>query len=437
LGLPSAVAVSWVDVCNGTPIGEILVRLQAEGRALEVILRDAKRTASWQSDGIQVTCCRARCRDPRRDEVLRPLLACMAERFTSSTSGDGSSSALRAALSAVRVYSSEGIDDYALRRVERNATCDSGMIWIGFRCNQNCSFCFQGRHWPDPPRALVFRWVDELAAANIPVLTVTGGEPTTYSWLPELVAHGARKHGMRVSLQTNAMLFSRPGYVQRLVDAGLAGALVALHSADAAISDSMTRAPGSHQRTVDGIRNALDAGLWIFLNCCVEEANVEGLAEHARFVVEQLVEPYPHNPVARVEYSQPGKHFDREQPRRSVAPFDRVGPNLIAAARLLRDAGVPVECTGTCGFPPCLFASDPSLARWRRRASFDPQRFSWRSLGEPCRRCAASSHCLGLRPEYLAIHGTRGVIPFAEMPVVTEFEEALSDYRRGDTTIDS
>lgn len=429
LRLPAGTTISWQDVRAGSPIGEVAVRVQAEGRALELILRDARPGAMWQSDGIQVTCRSADPRDARKDEVMRGWLALLAERFTSGESGDRSIASLREALSAVRTYSRERIDDSVLRHVERTAVCDSGFVAIGFRCNQDCSFCNQGRHWPDPPRDIVFRWVDEFARAKIRLLTISGGEPTLYSWLPELVQH-ARRQGMQVHLHTNAVRFAQAQYLERLKDAGLSGALVALHGSDAGTTEALTRAPGTHRRAVDGIHNALEAGLWVFLNCCVGEGNVESLTEHARFIVDEFVGPHPDNPVARVEYSQPSDYYDQRQIRRAIAPLDRVEPNLVAAARLLREADVPVDCTGTCGFPPCVLRNEPSLARWRRRASLDPQSYAWRTFADVCERCAASACCFGLMPEYLEVHGTRGVVPYPVLPDVEEPEDHGRDYRR-------
>lgn len=281
-----------------------------------------------------------------------------------------------------------------------------GLLRLGFRCNQDCWFCWQGRSWPDSVGDARER-IDHLHRDGVSALTITGGEPTAFKELPELVAH-ARSLGMRVSLQTNAIGFSRPKLLARLLEAGVVDAFVSFHSADPEVSDAMTRAPGTWALTVRGVQAALRAGLRMSLNCVVERANVAGLPEHAAFILDELA-PHASRRRLGVSYSHPSRYLDASLYAEHVVPLDEVAAPLVEATRTLQEGGVPVDLQGTCGFPPCVVQEVPGLVESVRRTAFPELHTVSRIGAEACRGCALGSRCLGPRKEYLAVHGERGL----------------------------
>lgn len=287
-----------------------------------------------------------------------------------------------------------------------------GVLRLGFRCNQACYFCWQGRDWPDADRARHFDDLRSLAEQGLSDLMITGGEPTLFKHLPELVATAIRDHGLRVHLQTNAVRLARASYTAQLVEAGLTSAMVSLHSHDPEVSDRMTSAPGTHAQTVAGLRTALAAGVAVHLNCVVEQANHEGLAAHARFVVDELATPFPDNPLRSVSYSQPSAyHLDAPYVGAQV-PLDLVRPHLSAAVAILLDAGLEVETEGGCSFPPCAYADTPEVLVEADPASYAASESGSRCFVEACEGCARRAVCLGVRRDYVARWGSRGVVPF-------------------------
>ncbi len=410
LAVGEGVELSWRDL-GGAGIGEVSATLQAEGQRLDLVLREAAPEAAWQRAGIQLTVRRPGQRDPLADPLARSWLAALAQRFA----GDerAADAELLPALQRLRVFSTEGISDDDLRHIERTNVGVSGFLRLGFHCNQRCFICPQGRHWPGAPDEQVWQWLEEFAAQGVKQLTISGGEPTTNSLLVELVRRAAGEHGMWVSLQTNAIAFASSWKVDRLVEAGLGFVFVSLHSADPSVSDAFTRAPGTFDLTVRGIHNALDAGLDVAINCCVEASTVGGLEAHARFVVEQFAEKHPNHTVHHVEYSQPGAYFDRARERESMVGLDAVLPQLTAAARVLREGGVELECTGTCGFPLCMLRDEPELVARQDR---DRQHLDARTFAPECEACAVQPFCVGVRREYLELHGGRGLAAFEAVP---------------------
>jgi len=278
-----------------------------------------------------------------------------------------------------------------------------GILRLGFRCNQDCPFCWQGRDWPDAPPGSRDR-IDRLVARGVAQLSITGGEPTLYKELPDLVAHAASR-GLTVGIQTNAIALANPKVLDRLVEAGLGEAFVSFHSADEATSDALTRAPGTWRRTVAGIEACLRAGVRVRLNCVVGTSNVAGLLAHARFARDRFVG------LHGVSYSHPNRAFDAAAYASASVPLDEVAGPLVAAARLLLEAGLAVEVLGSCGVPPCVVQDVPELLGGASAEAFPELDRADRRYGPDCDSCALRPRCLGLRREYHELHGLRGLRP--------------------------
>jgi len=248
-------------------------------------------------------------------------------------------------------------------------------------------------------------------------LILSGGEPTLYKALPDLISHAAQTHGMEVGLETNAIRFRKPTYLAELMDRGLTKALISFHSADEAVSDQMTRAPGTWKATVEGTRAALEAGLLVALNCVVDRDNVDALETHARFIVEHFASG-THEAIHQVIYSHPSTAWDGEHYAAKQVSLERVRMPLLAACRVLLDAGLTVSTGGSCGFPPCVVADEPRLHMPSRSEDFATADLTGRDFAEPCESCTLRPTCLGVRREYLAQYGARGLETITSVPPI-------------------
>ena len=135
-------------------------------------------------------------------------------------------------------------------------------VW---HCNQKCLHCYAaGQSLADAPELSTQQWLDilrRLREANIPQVTFTGGEPTLRADLPELV-DAAQWFVTR--LNTNGQLLT-PELCAKLYDASLDSVQVTLYSADPAIHNALVGVDG-FDKTVQGIRNAVAAGLIVSVN---------------------------------------------------------------------------------------------------------------------------------------------------------------------------
>jgi hypothetical protein len=313
--------------------------------------------------------------------------------------------AFLAALDRYRPFAAVKDEDY--RILFRAAHHSVGILWLGFRCNQDCRMCWQGRDWPAPPDEVFDRWLDELCGAGIGSLILSGGEPTLHPRLPHWLRRAARA-GVHVTLETNAIRFCEPGVLDELRAAGLESVVVSLHAADAAVSDALTMAPGTFAPTVAGARAALAAELRVGVHCVVERGNVDGLEAHARFTANEL--RAGERRIAHVSYSFPIPYRRRDLYRDAIVPLDRLRPRLSAAAHILRRAGIDVRFLGPSGFPPCAFEDPASLAPLLPEVVGEEMRAE-RTFVESCSSCALRARCLGVHDAYVAQHGARGVVP--------------------------
>ena len=121
--------------------------------------------------------------------------------------------------------------------------------------------------------------IDHCREAGIPQLTFTGGEPTQRSDLVELIDH-AQWHVTR--LNTNGLSLTLD-YAQKLFDANLDAVQVTLYSHDAGIHADLVGQPGAWPETVQGIKNALQAGLSVSVNTPLVRLNAD-YAETLKFI---------------------------------------------------------------------------------------------------------------------------------------------------------
>jgi pyrroloquinoline quinone biosynthesis protein E len=132
------------------------------------------------------------------------------------------------------------------------------------RCTARCPTCKLRRDLHRSaqvePQLTLDDWARILAhAAGLGVrqLDMSGGEPTLYAHLADLVRLGKR-HGMKTQLNTNGSLLGRMD-LEALVSSGLDRVMISLYSARPETHDAMRALPGLWDKATSAIRQA--AGL--------------------------------------------------------------------------------------------------------------------------------------------------------------------------------
>lgn len=118
--------------------------------------------------------------------------------------------------------------------------------------------------------------IHQIAALQVPVFVLTGGDPIKRPDLFQLIEH-SRSVGVRVSLTPSATPLLTRKVIFQLKDAGLARLAVSLDGPTAAIHDAFRGMSGSFARTLNAIRWANQAGLPCQINTTFSRRNIAQL----------------------------------------------------------------------------------------------------------------------------------------------------------------
>ncbi len=158
---------------------------------------------------------------------------------------------------------------------------------LTYRCNNDCSHCYNARSRRFPEMS-VDQWkkvIDKVWDLRIPHIVFTGGEPTLYNRLTELVAY-AEKKGVITGLNTNGRKLADEKLLDSLVEAGLDHVQITLESHDPEIHDRMVAAKEAWAETVTGLKNVLNSRLYVMTNTTLLTHNKESIVETLAFLAD-------------------------------------------------------------------------------------------------------------------------------------------------------
>jgi MoaA/NifB/PqqE/SkfB family radical SAM enzyme len=156
-------------------------------------------------------------------------------------------------------------------------------------CNQRCLFC------SNPENGRVIAWdeavalIDSFAAQKAEGVIFTGGEPTLFDRLPELVAYALEK-SLPPRLITNGQRCADPVFFRALVSAGLEHMHVSVHSVREDVQARLTGNPKSLAKIYRALENAGRAGIRVDINTVINADNADHLSRNVRVLVERF--PY-------------------------------------------------------------------------------------------------------------------------------------------------
>ncbi len=158
---------------------------------------------------------------------------------------------------------------------------------VTYRCNNDCQHCYNARtrRFPEMSVKEWRRVIDKVWSLGIPHIVFTGGEPTLFPQLPELVAYAEEK-GLITGLNTNGRKLADKDLVGKLLDAGLDHVQITLESHDPEIHDRMVAAKVAWEETVAGLKNVLETRLYVMTNTTLLTHNRETIAETLTFLAD-------------------------------------------------------------------------------------------------------------------------------------------------------
>ncbi|HOX44673.1 MAG TPA: radical SAM protein [Myxococcota bacterium] len=294
---------------------------------------------------------------------------------------------------------------------------------MGFQCNCRCSVCpgSQLSEHRRMSRSEVFDWLERSRREGASGVWFGGGEPSLH---PDLVAGLERARALgfpRRRVQTNALRFAYPAFTARTVAAGLSEVSVSLKGGRAETHEAVSRTPGSFALLSQGVRNLVSAGARVEADLLLTRPMLPELEEAVSRFAGLGVKAF-HLWLLSLHGLA---HSSRAQ---ALLPtFAELAPCLQRAGARADELGVELSSLHT---PPCsLLPADRGRYRpastWRLRVAL-PGGESFMAEESPmegghylpdCARCSARPTCLGLRGDYLAVHGRAGLAPLrADQP---------------------
>ncbi len=144
-------------------------------------------------------------------------------------------------------------------------------------CNLRCKHCYQRADKPLPDELSLeekLMLVDQLDKAGVAAIALSGGEPTIHPDFYRIVSEISSR-GMYAAVATNGWVFADIRNLVKAKKAGLRYVEVSIDSADPKKHDWFRGVPGSWERAVKALKNAVKLGISNALAVTLTKVNVD------------------------------------------------------------------------------------------------------------------------------------------------------------------
>lgn len=159
---------------------------------------------------------------------------------------------------------------------------------IGFKCNNNCRHCViaNKRDSGSLTKEQIFGLLDNLPD-DVDSVQVTGGEPSTYEYLPEILQKIKSKN-LHTVLQTNGTGFANLEFCAKCVPY-IDHAHIAIHSCFPEIHDFIVQSKGMWEKTITGLYNLKNCeNVCITTQTVLSKFNILTIYDTFKFIQEIL-----------------------------------------------------------------------------------------------------------------------------------------------------
>jgi len=190
------------------------------------------------------------------------------------------------------------------------------------KCSLRCRHCSveatPHSHLPPMDRTTVKRVLMQGKDMGAGELEITGGDPLTLDidYLDGVIRY-ASSIGLSTSIFTNAQRLG-PRTAPRLEQAGVRRIVISLYGRSSSVHDAFTGTPGSHARTLEGIRSVKKAGMQVIVATVVTGHTLEDVLKLAdllhRYAVDgiQFSAPVPTGRARDMANKYPLREDDME-----------------------------------------------------------------------------------------------------------------------------
>lgn len=152
-------------------------------------------------------------------------------------------------------------------------------LMLGHSCNARCRFCYfvdtvgRGGREFDLTTGEAEKTLGRIRREGMTDVEFTGGEPTVRKDLFKLAAFARDIGFVNISLITNGLMLSDPGYARQLRAAGVNDVILSVHGHTSELHDAQTGVPGSFEKIMKAAVNVKESGARVRSNTVINGMN--------------------------------------------------------------------------------------------------------------------------------------------------------------------
>lgn len=187
-----------------------------------------------------------------------------------------------------KISTQKYLDNY----LKDNPQLMSFQIEITSRCNERCIHCYiphENKNDDISPDAF-YDVLKQCKKMGVMDITLSGGEPMLHPNFLDFL-HEAKKNDFSVTVLSNLTLLTEQ-IISEMKEICLSGFQVSLYSMDPRIHDSITKVPGSFEKTQKAILKLIENNIPIQISCPTMKQNKDSFSEVARWAAEHGMRTY-------------------------------------------------------------------------------------------------------------------------------------------------
>ncbi|RJQ31482.1 MAG: heme b synthase [Actinobacteria bacterium] len=146
-------------------------------------------------------------------------------------------------------------------------------------CNLTCKHCrASALHGPYPGELTTdecYNLVDEIVSFSNPIIILTGGEPLLREDIFAVASYAIKK-GLRVVMAPNGTLVTKE-IAKKMKEVGIPRISISIDFPNAEQHDNFRGVPGAFEGAVQGVKNAIKAGVEVQINSTITKLNYKHL----------------------------------------------------------------------------------------------------------------------------------------------------------------
>ena len=191
----------------------------------------------------------------------------------------------------------KGIEKYGVR-VPFTPAGPFEIVWnFTYQCNLRCKHCYENAgskkrtELSTEEAKQVLDILSQIAGIGLPALSFSGGEPLARRDFFEIAAYAKKRVGY-ISIASNGTLITKD-VARRIKDVGVDYAEISIDGATPQVHNEFRGIPGAFEKTLEGVKNSLEAGID---TCIATVLHRDNLAELDKLLglVEQLGARFMH-----------------------------------------------------------------------------------------------------------------------------------------------